>query len=505
MLLQPITNPGKCARSLAVLLSIWAFIYLFSPFNLRLDKNEISYNDEAIWGNRHDICRAYGWKPYQPRQSSDPPRKLYDLVLVTTELDLLEVRFNTTWDAVDYYVLVESAKTFTGRNKPLLLKQALDETPSRFETYKSKIIYHQVQYPEDFSPPPTPPRGSGSGSGSASVSPWEDFHLNAMFDQVFPLLEAETKSPMTNPNVNSDLQSSYPLSLSNSSSSSSKSSSPRRPHTNDILLLSLAPEIPRPHILGLLRECFFPERLTLSSKMHYYSFQFVRRPSWFSRTQDYGPGYIDRESREVEWSHPQATVYRGTGTRGKTVKMGGSAGLRYGSRSGVIAGIGGGKWWNGWMGKGTWAENWLARWEGRETLRSASWTCEACFPTLAQFLLKDDEVYGPGHRLDSLTNSDTEKERIVRYVREGKDLWSDLHEREEGGKWVFEEVVNNTDVPSLLLGSEGKEGRRLGFLMERGGRSGGFRDYKVPRVGVVEDTENVKEGEERVVAIGKQG
>ncbi|KAJ4352996.1 hypothetical protein N0V85_009617, partial [Neurospora sp. IMI 360204] len=257
MLLKPITNPGKCARSLAVLLSIWAFIYLFSPFNLCLDENKISYNDEAIWGNRHDICRPYGWKPYQPRQPSDAPRKLYDLVLVTTELDLLEVRLNTTWDAVDYYVLVESAKTFTGRNKPLLLKQALDETPSRFETYKSKIIYHQVQYPEDFSPPPLTPTprgsGSGSGSGSASASPWEDFHLNAMFDQVFPLLEAETKSPMTNPNMSSDLHSSYPPSLSADPSQNSSNSSPRRPHINDILLLSLAPEIPRPHSLGLLR------------------------------------------------------------------------------------------------------------------------------------------------------------------------------------------------------------------------------------------------------------
>ncbi|KAK1783710.1 hypothetical protein QBC45DRAFT_1516 [Copromyces sp. CBS 386.78] len=512
MLLQPVTNPGKCARSLAVLLSIWAFIYFLSPFNLRLDHDKTSYNDEAIWGsslNRHDICRPYGWKPYQPRQPSDPPRKLYDLVLFTTELDLLQVRLNTTWDTVDYYVLVEGAKTFTGRNKPLLLKRALEETPSRFDAYKDKIIYHQVEYPEEFHPP-TASRTSGSGSGP--VSPWEEFHLNAMFDQVFPSLEAETKTETpSSSSTNSDLHSSYPPSLthpsSRSSSQNTTSKSPRRPHQNDILVLSLASEIPRPRTLGLLRECFFPERLTLSSKMHYYSFQFVRRPSWFSPTQRYEPGFWDQKGmegkekmREVEWSHPQATVYRGK----KTVRM---AGLRYGPRSGSG---GSGK---GCMGRmmrmgSDWVERWLAKWQGSQTLQNTSWTCQSCFPTLSQFLVKNEEVYGPshGHRLgaDSLSNMNSEKEKIVGYVREGRDLWSDIHEQETGEKWVFEEVVNNTDVPSFLLAPEGKEGGRYGYLMERGGRDGGFRDYEVPRVGVEDAAEGTKDGgEERVMK--KQG
>ncbi|KAK3489469.1 uncharacterized protein B0T23DRAFT_455481 [Neurospora hispaniola] len=401
MLLQPITNPSKCVRYIVVLLSIWAFIYLFSPFNLRLDKNDPSSDDddEANRGgslSRHDICRPYGWKPYQPRQPSDPPRKIYDLVLVTTELDLLEVRLNTTWDAIDYYVLVESAKTFTGRNKPLLLQHALDSS-SRFDAYKSKIIYHEVEHPEDFNPRSLTSgkaSASASASGSVSSSPWQDFHLNAMFDQVFPSLAAETEPP-TNPSLNSS------------------SITSRRPHLNDILLLSLASEIPRPQTLALLKECIFPARLTLSSKMHYYSFQFVRRPSWFSRTHEYGPGYVDQESKKVEWGHPQATVYKGVG--GKTVKM---SGLR---------------------------------------------------------------------------------DRIVRFVREGKDLWADIHEQQGGTKWVFEDVVNNTDVPSFLLESpEGKEGGRLRFLMERGGRNGGFRDYdEVSKVGV-KDGEAREETQEKV-------
>ncbi|KAH7628785.1 hypothetical protein B0T09DRAFT_384993 [Sordaria sp. MPI-SDFR-AT-0083] len=518
MLLQPITNPGKYARSLAVLLSIWAFIFLFSPFNLRIDHSKISYDDEALWGsslNRHDICRLYGWKPYQPRQPSDPPRKLYDLVLVTSELDLLEVRLNTTWDTVDYYVLVESAKTFTGRNKPLLLKRALDETPSRFDAYKEKIIYHQVEYPDDFNPPTTILRASGSGTGHGSVSPWEDFNLNAMFDQVFPSLEAET-APSSSANPNSELRSSYPPSLVPAQNSSSFVGSPRRPHQNDILILSLASEIPRPRTLGLLRECFFPERLTLSSKMHYYSFQFVRRPSWFSASQTYAPGFWDQKGmegrekmQEVEWAHPQATVYRGK----KTVDM---AGLRYDSRSGSGSGSSGsrgtGRGCMGWTGPRDWASKWLAKWEGRQTLHNASWTCEFCFPTLSEFLLKNDEVYGMRHRhrlgADSLAAKESEKERIVRYVREGKDLWSDIHEKETGKNWVFEEVVNNTDVPSFLLGPAGKEGEAgggegFGYLVERGDRSGRFRDWQVPKAGL-EELKDAKEGADEKV-IGKQG
>ncbi|KAK3500626.1 hypothetical protein B0T13DRAFT_510716 [Neurospora crassa] len=424
MLLQPITSPSKCTRYIVVLLSIWAFIYLFSPFNLRLDKNNHGHDDaEANKGSplsQHDICRPYGWKPYQPRQPSDPPRKIYDLVLVTTELDLLEVRLNTTWDAIDYYVLVESAKTFTGRNKPLLLQHALDSS-SRFDAYKSKIIYHEVEYPEDFDPRPlTSGKASPSASASGSVpsSPWEDFHLNAMFDQVFPSLAAETEPP-TNPSLDSSSSSSIP--------------SPRSPKQNDILLLSLASEIPRPQTLGLLKECTFPARLTLSSKMHYYSFQFVRRPSWFSRTHEYGPGYIDQESKKVEWRHPQATVYKGTEND--------DGGINHHRHR---------------LGAG-----------------------------------------GPFGDIDEM-----ERDRIVRYVREGKDLWADIHEQQEaaGKKWVFEDVVDNTDVPSFLLESpEGKEGGKLRFLMERGGRSGGFRDYdEVSRVGV-KDEEEREEAQEKVM------
>ncbi|KAK4128872.1 glycosyltransferase family 17 protein [Parathielavia appendiculata] len=116
-----------------------------------------------------DICRPHGWKPSRPKDPSKP-RKVYDLMMINTELDHLEFRLNTTFAEVDYFVLVESRKAFTYLDKPLTLKKNL----AKFHPYASKIIYHEIEFPPDFSPRTT----------------WdiEDLHRNAMLTQVFPRL-----------------------------------------------------------------------------------------------------------------------------------------------------------------------------------------------------------------------------------------------------------------------------------------------------------------------------
>ena len=45
--------------------------------------------------------------------------KIYDCFLFFNELELLEIRLNVLKDIVDYFVLVESTKTFTNQDKPL--------------------------------------------------------------------------------------------------------------------------------------------------------------------------------------------------------------------------------------------------------------------------------------------------------------------------------------------------------------------------------------------------
>ncbi|KAK4659395.1 hypothetical protein QC762_109810 [Podospora pseudocomata] len=172
------------------------------------------------------ICRPHGWKPFSRLSHSAPPRKVYDLTMINTELDWLEIRLNSTWNEVDYFVVVESPRTFTNLPKPLHLKTALANPSSSMARYKSKIIYHEITYPEDFAPKST----------------WniEDFQRNAMLTQVFPSL-----------------------------------SGPLFPNLHDVLVIADIDEIARPSTLSVLRQCSFPRRLTLSSRFYYYSFQYL--------------------------------------------------------------------------------------------------------------------------------------------------------------------------------------------------------------------------------------
>ncbi|KAK3393727.1 glycosyltransferase family 17 protein [Podospora didyma] len=195
--------------------------------------------------DRHDSCRPYGWKPYRKPTSNagvgrswgrsaeidsrwevdeGPPRKVYDLLMINTELDWLEIRLNSTWNTVDYYVLVEGRKTFTNLDKPLVLRDNL----ARFAPYESKIIYHEIQYPLNFQP--------------RSTWDMEDLQRNSMLTQVFPLLQGA-----------------------------------KAPNLGDVIVVSDVDEIPRPTTFAVLRDCAFPRRLTLRSRFYYYSFQWRHR------------------------------------------------------------------------------------------------------------------------------------------------------------------------------------------------------------------------------------
>jgi beta-1,4-mannosyl-glycoprotein beta-1,4-N-acetylglucosaminyltransferase len=63
--------------------------------------------------------------------------KIYDTFIFFNELDLLEIRLNILNDYVDYFVLVEATKTFTGKDKPLYYL----ENKTRFEKFNDKIIH----------------------------------------------------------------------------------------------------------------------------------------------------------------------------------------------------------------------------------------------------------------------------------------------------------------------------------------------------------------------------
>lgn len=174
-----------------------------------------------------EFCAAHGYSVFSPRSVSGE-RKIYDLFMVNTELDFLEIRLNTLYDHVDYFVIVESPKSFQGNPKPLTIKENWD----RFERYHDKIIYHELEFPDGFNP--------------QRAWDYEDLQRDAMYTQVFPKLTGR-----------------------------------RTPVYGDVIVVADVDEIPRPQALLVLRTCSFPRRLTLGSKFYYYSFQFLHTgPEW---------------------------------------------------------------------------------------------------------------------------------------------------------------------------------------------------------------------------------
>ncbi|RDW84453.1 glycosyltransferase family 17 protein [Coleophoma cylindrospora] len=171
-----------------------------------------------------NLCSAHGWRPF-PVQTHR--RKVYDLFMINNELDWLEIRLHEMHQYVDYFVILESATTFTGLPKALTLK----ENWARFEKFHSQIIYHVLE---------DPPM-------DVHIT-WvhEDFQRNAMFQQVIPFLKNEQAANL-----------------------------------GDVILVSDVDEIPRPAALELMRYCDFPRRLTLRSRFYYYGFQWLHRgPEW---------------------------------------------------------------------------------------------------------------------------------------------------------------------------------------------------------------------------------
>ncbi|GAO18825.1 hypothetical protein UVI_02029940 [Ustilaginoidea virens] len=170
-----------------------------------------------------ELCKKFEWSVY-PESPKRGRRRIYDLFLINTETDWLEVRLGTMYDQVDYFVVVESNRTFTGKDKPLIVKDRWAE----WAKFHKKMVYHQVQVPASFQP----------------QSAWETegFMRNALLDQAVEQLPAAKK-----------------------------------PRLGDVLIVSDADEVPRPSTLEILRACDIPVRVTLWSQFFYYSFQFRHR------------------------------------------------------------------------------------------------------------------------------------------------------------------------------------------------------------------------------------
>ena len=71
--------------------------------------------------------------------------KIYDCFTYCNEEDIVQIRFEELSDVVDYFVVVESSQTFTGKPKPFYF----DDLPDWVNQWKEKIIRIKIDFPDD--------------------------------------------------------------------------------------------------------------------------------------------------------------------------------------------------------------------------------------------------------------------------------------------------------------------------------------------------------------------
>lgn len=173
-------------------------------------------------------CAMRHWEPYPERNRK---RKVYDLFMINTEIDWLEIRMGELASEVDYFIVLESAVDFKDRPKPLYVQKNW----SRFFKFHHKIIHHVLNV-----------------TGHTFADPWarERFSRNAMMDQVFSTLTGDKEVKL-----------------------------------GDVIVVSDVDEIPRPEIIKSLRNCQFPRRLGLRTVYFRYSFQWILREEQWKHPQ----------------------------------------------------------------------------------------------------------------------------------------------------------------------------------------------------------------------------
>ncbi|CAD6445963.1 ce5e1419-c448-46e3-b67b-d3248a8cf106 [Sclerotinia trifoliorum] len=235
-------------------LSIYLLLPRIRSSTLTITEEDISFEQQSSHYSNNflpassaaQLCASHSLTPYPLRSQK---RKIYDLFMVNSELDWLEIRLHEMNTEVDYFVILEAPTTFTGLAKNMTFQ----ENRARFAAFEDKIIYHVLK---DAPLPISNTSLPGSKEYEANAWVQEKFQRDAMFTQVFPTLLDE-----------------------------------RKPNKGDVILVSDIDEVIRPASLQVLRNCNFPIILTLRSQFYYYSFQFRHRGE--------------------QWQHPQATYYQG--------------------------------------------------------------------------------------------------------------------------------------------------------------------------------------------------
>ncbi|XP_064968459.1 uncharacterized protein LOC135614727 isoform X1 [Musa acuminata AAA Group] len=173
------------------------------------------------------LCRLHGWG------IRDNPRRVFDAVLFSNELDMLEIRWHELSPYISEFVLLESNSTFTGLRKPLVFAS----NRPRFEFSESRLTY-----------------GTVGGRFVKGENPFvEESYQRVALDQLIKIAGIED---------------------------------------DDLLIMSDVDEIPSGHTIDLLRWCDeIPEKLHLQLRNYLYSFEFhLDDKSWRASVHRYRGG-----------------------------------------------------------------------------------------------------------------------------------------------------------------------------------------------------------------------
>jgi beta-1,4-mannosyl-glycoprotein beta-1,4-N-acetylglucosaminyltransferase len=134
-----------------VVLVLSLFIVYQGVQNLYQIRNLLSYSTRPLWDTKEGpkqviphyyaegmkmdqhACKLHEWE----KRASDSVQ-VFDAILMSSELDLLEIRLNELDAVVDKFFILESNATFTGLAKETYFAN----NQTRFAKFKSKIIYH---------------------------------------------------------------------------------------------------------------------------------------------------------------------------------------------------------------------------------------------------------------------------------------------------------------------------------------------------------------------------
>ncbi|KAI9072138.1 hypothetical protein K1719_042494 [Acacia pycnantha] len=228
-------------------LNVLLLLFVFVPagvFILYLHGQKISYFLRPLWESPpkpfHEIphyyhenvsmetlCRLHGWG------IRESPRRVFDAVLFSNEVDILTIRWQEMSPHVTQFVLLESNSTFTGLPKPLVFASNRE----KFGFAESRLAYGVI-----------------GGRFKKGENPFvEEAYQRVALDQLLRISGIED---------------------------------------DDLLIMSDVDEIPSAHTIDLLKWCDdIPQILHLQLRNYLYSFEFyLDNKSWRASIHRYQRG-----------------------------------------------------------------------------------------------------------------------------------------------------------------------------------------------------------------------